>query len=148
MQMVRWNRTKTRPQRWQRRRGTNLVLNCARRTENSGKTKAGRINNESRYREFSSWLFIAKIGLAVMEAQLHLVQAASRRVSPRNRSGSEITSSASKDNRGKPRRSGLQKLRVFTWFTLKIFSSLDVGINTTVSFLPVLKNSIDPIGGN
>ena len=85
-----------------------LVANCARRMENAGQTKAGRINNESRYREFSSWLFITKIGLAVMEVQLHLQLARHLMSLPflpfRNRSEFEITSChASKDNRWEQR---------------------------------------------
>lgn len=60
------------------RHGPKLFASCSTRIENTRQTKAARINNESRYREFSSWLFITKIGLAVTELQLHLVQPASR----------------------------------------------------------------------
>lgn len=51
-----------------------FILNCEKGMENLGQTKVRRINNESRNRKFSSWLFIAKIGLTVIEVQLHLVQ--------------------------------------------------------------------------
>lgn len=41
---------------------------------NFRETKAGRINNEARYREFSTWLFVTEIGPVVMEPQLQLAR--------------------------------------------------------------------------